>query len=237
LEDNVIKISFEVREINYEKCFESLIPKVTEECRSKEDPTEIDKLIVRLGDDAAAVVNKLMGFLDTDTRDEIIVWLLEKQQDMILDSVNKALQDMLGGDAVVIGTLYALDRPGTKISLHAGKVKTDSKKLAESPALTGISGGLAKLALKITDPETVEKEVIGLLSADYVKTRLISVLSDSLSKAGLHISLSDVTVRKDSGREMIPRMTDPEKDEGLLPDAIEDKIIDALAAWLKGCLK
>jgi hypothetical protein len=237
LEDNVIKISFEVREINYEKCFESLIPKVTEECRSKEDPTEIDKLIVRLGDDAAAVVNKLMGFLDTDTRDEIIVWLLEKQQDVILDSVNKALQDMLGGDAVVIGTLYALDRPGTKISLHAGKVKTDSKKLAESPALTGISGGLAKLALKITDPETVEKEVIGLLSADYVKTRLISVLSDSLSKAGLHISLSDVTVRKDSGREMIPRMTDPEKDEGLLPDAIEDKIIDALAAWLKGSLK
>ena len=233
----MIKISFEVREINYEKCFESLIPKVTEECRSKEDPTEIDKLIVRLGDDAAAVVNKLMGFLDTDTRDEIIVWLLEKQQDVILDSVNKALQDMLGGDAVVIGTLYALDRPGTKISLHAGKVKTDSKKLAESPALTGISGGLAKLALKITDPETVEKEVIGLLSADYVKTRLISVLSDSLSKAGLHISLSDVTVRKDSGREMIPRMTDPEKDEGLLPDAIEDKIIDALAAWLKGSLK
>lgn len=233
----MIKISFEVREINYEKCFESLIPKVTEECRSKEDPTEIDKLIVRLGDDAAAVVNKLMGFLDTDTRDEIIVWLLEKQQDVILDSVNKALQDMLGGDAVVIGTLYALDRPGTKISLHAGKVKTDSKKLAESPALTGISGGLAKLALKITDPETVEKEVIGLLSADYVKTRLISVLSDSLSKAGLHISLSDVTVRKDSGREMIPLMTDPEKDEGLLPDAIEDKIIDALAAWLKGSLK
>ena len=233
----MIKISFEVREINYEKCFESLIPKVTEECRSKEDPTEIDKLIVRLGDDAAAVVNKLMGCLDTDTRDEIIVWLLEKQQDVILDSVNKALQDMLGGDAVVIGTLYALDRPGTKISLHAGKVKTDSKKLAESPALTGISGGLAKLALKITDPETVEKEVIGLLSADYVKTRLISVLSDSLSKAGLHISLSDVTVRKDSGREMIPRMTDPEKDEGLLPDAIEDKIIDALAAWLKGSLK
>lgn len=66
------------------------------------------------------------------------------------------------------------------IMWHAGKVKTDSKKLAESPALTGISGGLAKLALKITDPE---------------------------------------------------------KDEGLLPDAIEDKIIDALAAWLKGSLK
>ena len=28
-------------------------------------------------------------------------------------------------------------------------------------------------------------------------------------------------------------MTDPEKDEGVLPDVIEDKIIDALVAWLK----
>ena len=233
----MIKIGCEVREINYEKCFESLIPKVTEECRSRKDPTEIDKLIARLGDDAAPVVNKLMGFLDTDTRDEIIVWLLEMQQGMIVESVNKALHDMLGGDAVVIGDLYALDRPGTKISLYAGKVKTDSKILAESPALTGISGGLAKLALRISDTETIEKDVISLLSADYVKSKLISVLSDSLSKAGLHISISDLVVREDSGREMIPRITDPDKDEGLIPDAIEDKIIDALVAWLKGSLK
>ena len=116
-------------------------------------------------------------------------------------------------------------------------MKTDSKILAESPALTGISGGLAKLALRISDPETIEKDVISLLSADYVKSKLISVLSDSLSKAGLHISISDLVVREDSGREMIPRITDPDKDEGLIPDAIEDKIIDALVAWLKGSLK
>jgi hypothetical protein len=38
---------------------------------------------------------------------------------------------------------------------------------------------------------------------------------------------------EDSGEENIPRMKDPEKDEGLLPDVIEDKIIDAIAAWLK----
>ena len=37
----MIKISFEIREINYEKSFESLISQLTEECRSKTDPTEI----------------------------------------------------------------------------------------------------------------------------------------------------------------------------------------------------
>ena len=55
-------------------------------------------------------------------------------------------------------------------------------------------------------------------------------------KAGLHLTLSDIVVREDTGNVKIPHMTDPEKDEGLLPDAIEDKIIDAIAGWLKQTL-
>jgi hypothetical protein len=59
------------------------------------------------------------------------------------------------------------------------------------------------------------------------------LLSDSLHKAGLSITIADISIKEDSGKEAIPRLKDPEKDEGLLPDVIEDKIIDALAAWLK----
>ena len=232
----MLKICFEVQEIDYGKIFESLIPQLTEECRSKADPTELEKLLVRLGDDTVPVVEKLIGFLDTDTRDQIIVWLLEDQQDTIVSSANAAMQELLGGDAIVIGALYALDEPGTKISLHALQVKTDSKKLVESPALTGVAGGAAKLAFRIAKAETIEKEAIKLLSSDLVKPELISVLSDSLHEAGLHLTLSDVVISEDSGTETIPRMTDPEKDEGLLPDAIEDKIIDALVSWLKETL-
>lgn len=232
----MIKISFEVQEINYEKCFESLIPQVTEECRSKDSPDEFEKLIARLGDDAVPVVEKLIGFLDTDTRDQIIVWLLEDQHDMIVSSLNEGLHDLLGGDAVVIGALYALDEPGTKISLHAVRVKTDSKQLVESPALTGIGGGVAKLAFRIAKSETIEKEAVKLLSSDLVKPKLISSLSDSLREAGLHITLDDIVITEDSGQEEIPRMMDPDRDEGLLPDAIEDRIIDALVAWIRETL-
>lgn len=229
----MLKICIEAKEIDYGKCFESLIPQLIEECRSKSDPSEMEKLLVRLGDDTVAVAEKLIGFLDTDTRDQIIVWLLEDQEDTIVRAANEAMEELLGGDAVVIGGLYALDEPGPRISLHAVKVRTDSKKLIESPMLTGITGGLAKLAFRITKAETIEKEAIKLLSSGLVKPRLISTLSDSLRKAGLHISLSDVVITEDFGKETIPRMMDPEKDEGLLPDAIEDKIIDALVAWLK----
>lgn len=229
----MIKISFEVQEINYEKCFESLIPQVTEECRSKTEPDELEKLIARLGDDAVPVVEKLIGFLDTDTRDQIIVWLLEDQQDMIVSSANAAMKELLGGDAIVIGAIYALDEPGTKISLRAVQVKTDSKQLVESPALTGVAGGAAKLAFRIAKAETIEKDAVKLLSSELIKPKLISILSDSLREAGLYLTLSDIVITEDSGNEKIPRMTDPEKDEGLLPDAIEDKIIDALVSWMK----
>lgn len=229
----MIKISFEVGEINYEKCFENLIPQLTKEFRSAENPNEIDKLIIGLGDDIVPVAVKLLGFLDIDTRDQIIAWLVEKQQDVIVDSANKALHDLLGGDAIMIGTIYVQDHPGTKITLHAGQVRTDSTQLVESPALTGIIGGVAKLAFMFTDPATVEKDVIKLLSSDYVKSKLISTLSDGLNKAGLYLSVNDVVIREDLGTDKIPRITDPDKDEGLLPDVIEDKIIDAIVAWLK----
>lgn len=232
----MIKISFDVKKINYEKCFENLIPKVTKEYRESKDPKEIEKLIQRLGDDLVPVVNKLVGFLDTDTRDQIIAWLLETQQDLIISSANKALHDYLGVDAVMLGVVYVEDQPGTKLRLHAGQVRTDSTQLVDSPVLTGIVGGVAKLALMFSNPETVEKDVIKLLSSDYVKSKLISALSDSLNKAGLDITLSDVVVSADNGEGKIPRITDPDKDEGLLPDAIEDKIIDALVAWLKQTL-
>lgn len=232
----MIKISFEVQEINYEKSFESLIKQLAEECRANPEPTELEKLIVRLGDDTVPLVEKLLGYLDTDTRDQMIVWLLETLHDDLVSSANTAMHDLLGGDAIVIGALYALDKPGPKISLHAVQVKTDSKQLVESPALTGLVGGAAKLAFRIAKAETIEKEAVKLLSSDLVKPKLISVLSDSLREAGLHLTLSDVVITEDSGTEEIPRMMDPDKDEGLLPDAIEDKIIDALVAWLKEIL-
>ena len=148
----MIKISLEVQEINYEKCFENLIPQATKEIRANKNPAELEKLIIRLGDNLVPVVNKLVGFLDTDTRDQIIVWMVEMMQDTIVTSVNKALYDYLGVDAVMIGTLYAQDEPGTKISLHAGQVRTDSTQLTDSPALTGIIGGVAKLAFMFSDP-------------------------------------------------------------------------------------
>ena len=65
----MIRISFEVWKIEYEKIFESMLPQLTEECRAKTEQNELEKLIDRLGEDTVPLMKKLIGFLDTDTRD------------------------------------------------------------------------------------------------------------------------------------------------------------------------
>ena len=232
----MIKISLEVQKINYEKCFENLIAPLVKECESKKEPNEIEKFIARLGDDTVPLVEKLLSFLDVDARDQIIVWLLEDQQEMIIKSVNEAIHNALGVDAFKIGALYAQDRPGTKIAIHAAQIKMDSKQLAESPALTGLVGGAAKLAFSLTESETIEKEGVKLLSSEYINPKLVSMLADGLHEAGLDISIRDIVIAEDSGKYEIPHLRDPEKDEGLLPDAIEDKLINAFVSWLKEIL-
>ncbi len=230
-------IRLEVQEINYEKCFENLIPKMIEDCRSQTELSELEKLLVKLGDDAVPVMEKLLGYFKTDDRDQMLIWLLEDNQEMFVSTANERMNEVFSGDAIAIGGLYGQDHPGPSITLYVAQVSIDYNKLFDSPMFSGAIGGAAKIALQISNPEALENTGIKLLSSDLVKPKLISVLSDSLQNAGLAITISDVEVMDDSAAEMPVPLRDPAKDEGLLPDAIEDQILDAIAAWLKDSLQ
>jgi hypothetical protein len=88
---------------------------------------------------------------------------------------------MFAGEAIMIGGIYSLDQPGPKITLLAKDVAIDYKLLVESPMMSGVLGGAAKIALQLTSPETLEKTGMKLLSSDMVQPVILSVLSDSLS--------------------------------------------------------
>lgn len=225
-------IRFEVQDINYEECFRNLIPQMISRTKGQPNLSEPEKLLIRLGDDAVPVLLKLLSYFDTDTRDQLFVWLLGDNQDMFISTANTEMKEMFGGDAIVIGGLYAQDLPGPGIMLYATQVDIDYKQLVASPMFSGVLGGAAKIALKLASPETVEKTGIKLLSSNLVKPVFISTLSDSLQKAGLILALGDVELMDDTGMDL-PTPKTSSKEEGLLPDAIEDQILDAVAAWLK----
>ena len=222
-----------IDEINYEECFQNLIPQMIADSSSQTELSELEKLLLRLGDDAVPVLNKLLGYFDTDARDQLFVWLLEDNQEMFTSTANDSMKELFAGEAIVIGGLYGQDQPGPKLTLYAKDVAIDYKKLVESPMFSGVLGGAAKIALQISSPEKLEKTGMKLLSSDMGKPTFLSILSDSLQKAGLILTLGDVELLEDGSVDMPAPTRDPSKDEGLIPDAIEDPIIDAIAAWLK----
>ena len=82
----------------------------------------------------------------------------------------------------------------------------------------------------MANPETIEKQGIHILSSDKIRPRLVSLISESLRKSGLMLELRDLELQEDTSK-WLPGQTHEKKD--ILPDYIEDPIIEALAAFLK----
>ena len=227
----MLKIRLDIEKIDYEKCLETLLTQMVNDSRTKTRLTELDKLLIQLGDVAVPVTNKLLGYLDPDVRDQILVWLLDEYQDQIITEANSYLEKMFPGNAIVIGGLSAEDFPGPRITFSATQVRINFEQLISSTAFSDTNlGGAAKFALHMAGPETIEKQGINILSSGMIRPRFVSIISDSLHKAGLNITLRDIELKQDSPDQ--PPRPVPEYD-GILPDSIEDPIIESIAAWLK----
>lgn len=231
----MIKAIVEVERIDYERSVENLLPLFVQKCASEEKPSELDKFIARLGPDAVPVAKRIIGYLKPGARDQIIIALLEPQADRLVPTANALLEELLGGKAVEIGGFEMEDLPGPKLSLRATQIRIDTEALANSPLLSGsMLGSAARLALQMASPATIEKQAIRLLDSDWVKPKLLSALSEAVQKLGLIVSLRDLTIREDTDTGS---PAGEKKDEGLLPDAVEDQLIDAVIAWMKETVK
>ena len=227
----MLNILFEVGLVDYEKSIENLLPHIVEKCRAKKEPSEIDKFIIRLGSDAVPVAKKIMKYIDQTTRDQIIISLIMANQDWLVQVANDRLEEILGGKVVVIGGFTGEDLPGPRMILGATQVNINYKELVNSPLLSGnIFSGAVKFAVQMASPATIEKQAINILASDLVKPKILSALSDALQKIGLIVTLQNMIIREETGTE---QTVASKKDEGYLPDAIEDQLMDAVIAWMK----
>ena len=227
----MLKVIVEVERIDYERSIENLLPRFVQKCAAAETPSELDKFVARLGTDAVPVAKRIIGYLDQNARDQIIVALIEPCADRLAQLANDLLEERLGGKAVVIGGFHMEDLPGPKLSLSARRVRIDYEALADSPLLSGnMLGSAAKLALQMASPAAIEKQAISILASDWVRPKLLSALSEATEKVGLIVSIRNLTIREDTDTGSL---AGAKKDEGFLPDAVEDQLIDAVVAWMK----
>lgn len=231
----MLKAIVEVERIDYERSIENLLPRFVEKCAAEKKPSELDKFIARLGSDAVPVAKRIIGYLDQDARDQIVIALIEPQAERLAQTANELLEELLGGRAVLIGGFAMEDLPGPKLSISATQVRIHYGILANSPLLSGsMFGSAAKLALQMASPGTIEKQATLLLASDWIKPKLLSALSEAIQKVGLIVSLRDLTIEPDTDTGS---PAGEKKDEGLLPDAVEDQLIDAVIAWMKETVK
>ena len=227
----MLSILFEIERIDYEKSIENLLPHIVEKCKGREKQSELYKFIAKLGPDAVPVAKKIMKYLDQTARDQIIIALIEPYCDRLVQAANDRLEKMLGGKTVVIGGFTGEDLPGSRLILGATQVEINYEALVNSPLFSGnILGGAVKFAIQMASPATIEKKAINILTSDLVKPKILSALSDALQKTGLVATLQDMTIREETDKDN-PGNT--KKDEGLLPDSIEDRLMDAVIAWMK----
>ena len=224
----MLTIELEIERIDYENSVGNLLPTLVRGDTAGPEAGLAEKLLVRLGKDAVPLSKKLLSYLDVDTRDRLLIWLLQCHQRETLETLNSHLAEALGGNMVMIGGLAAEDLPGTRLKLTALQVSVDYDALLDSPALSGVLPGAARLALRLLSPQALEKQGIGLLGTEPVKTKVLSFLTDGLEQAGLILTLQDMQI---SGETAIP-LSDGSADAALPPE-LEDALLDALVAWMK----
>lgn len=235
----MLDIRLEIAQVNYQKCVEVLLPQLVEHCASKESPNELDKFLAKLGPDAAPAACALLDDMSVDAKDKMVVWLVSAHEERMRNSANRHLAELLGAPIIRIGHFLAIDRPGSRLTLLAEQVNTDYPALLRSPLVedgvdqigseNGILKSAAKLALQMgrrMSGENLEKQGLLLLNSAKVKSKLTEVLQEAVRQAGLDVTLEDVSVER-SGAILLPEQLS--KDEGLLPDAFEDELLDALA--------
>ena len=243
----MVNIRLEIERIDYEKSVEKLLPRIVDSCAQKEKPGELERFVRKLGPDTVPVTKKLLRYLDDEVKDQIIVWLVSAHGEGLTETANEYLAELLPGPAVRLGALLAQDRPGPRLALLAERVRIDYAALLQSPLAasgveqlgteSGLLKGAAKLALQMgarLSPDALEKQGIALLGSERVKPRLLSAFSEGLEQMGLFVRFRDMALRNDSVIELPAALEQtPAKDEGLIPDAFEEPLTDAVCAWLR----
>ena len=238
----MLNFTLQIENINYEKSVEALLPQLLKSASAKETPNSFEQFLVKLGADTVPVAKKLLGYMNTDVKDGLVVWVTASQQAKIVETVNQQLASTLGNSVMKIGALFAEDRPGTRLAFYASQIETDYAALMDSPlaasAMGQMGGGLMKGAAKFAlsmaskaSPDTLEKQAVNLLSSDRVKQKILTAVSDALKKVGLEAQLGDMTVQSVNVTSL------PLRTDAKFPPELKDGLFDAAAALLRDFAK
>ena len=236
-------IRLNIEKIDYEQTVGALLPSLISSLSRDPASSELYKLFSKLGSDAVPVTKKMLRYIRTDVKDQIIEWLLSAHRINLSSTVNGYMDEFFGKGVFSIGDIFAENLPGSRMDLIASGISIDYAALLGSPVIqdavekmsnNALIKGAVKLAMQMgskMSPENLEKQVLPILAQDKIKEKILSALCDGLAKAGLFVTVKDIVFEDNAVSQNVKKPA--VKDTGVLPDSIEDGLIEGIALWLK----
>lgn len=236
-------IKMELEKINYHACVKALLPQLVEHCAAKRSPNELDRFLAGLGADAVPAVCSVLDELSDAQKNRVVVWLAATHEERMRNAANRRLAELLGGPMIRAGRLIAAEEPDGRMILEAAQVAVDYAALLKSPFASegaerlGIDNvllkGAARLAIQMGShlpPESLEKYCISLLNSDKIRARLMNMLNEAITQAGLEAVPRSISVEDDSVIQLPAQLSSGAHIPG--GDSLEKELTDLLITRL-----
>lgn len=251
----MLNVEFIIERIDYEKSFIHLFPLLMKRCRQMEEKNFVVRLLLRIGSETQNAALGILNHLDEQTKNEIICHFFAAYTPEIVSEINAALKKEEIGkfvqikDIVLIQQKEALYLSIRQIEINSGvmKVPAVKEKINETARehignLFGFGKWIANhadsfstLAVSVA-PESVQKFIVNYFSKEAVKGKMLMMVENIVREKGLFLELRDMELHNNEEETDVIVVSDTEGTLQKLPDAWEDKLIDAIADYLKSIL-
>lgn len=234
----MLAANIKINSIDYEQTFQGIFPVVSKKIMAINTKKMLIRLFQQLGDASLPVLLNILRRLPEDTKDELLVRILDAYESQITVMLNEALKDKWGHGIII--SEISLDRQDGLI-LSIGHIKLNYSELLNNnlrydeiinrlgifPGSIAISATMAAAAL----PNILEKKGLTLLRKDENKARLIYLVKTVLTKYNIKIELGDIQIVQ--AETTSEKHYYREKKPFILSEELENDIISALAGFLK----
>lgn len=224
----MIHAVIKIQEIDYEKSFTNLFPRVMEKLNQKEHKNLAVRFLQKMGDSSVPVVLGTLAGMTEKGKGELLIEIVNAYQQEFLVLLNHFLEKKNLGNQIQIGSFrmgwnkkgqmmiairdvkadYAEilqnDRVQQKIQDFAGAkaAKIGGSSVFQLLAANSVSAAAKFAANRM--PDEVEKMAISVMEKPENKKRILNLAEQAMEKNGLCVKLEDISFRQaDASRENV----------------------------------
>lgn len=220
----MIAVNAKIVKIDYEKTFRQLFPILKEKLAAMDSRNMLLRLFQKLDDAALPVLLGIMGSLQENTKNELLVSCINAYSVRLRDMLNQQMLRHPYGKYLHAGAISGA-REGKTLQLWIGQIQVDYKGLVRDN-IPGALGGIASVFVG----NKLENMALELLWTDESRQKLTELATSALVQYGFAIELAEIQMVQD-----FKESNDAIELEGHLEltAEMEEDILDALAAALR----